>query len=307
MTMKSTQPGLRLVVTGATGFIGSRAVAALEGMGHHVLRLQRGVADGEIGNFVPWDLGGDDSNWPGLLRGCDAVIHLAAYIPADYADLGECQKCLDLNALGTLRLLRAAEAAGVSHFVHASTAALYAPAADNAREDSLMLPVRAPAYLASKLAAEVYVAHMANRNTLQCSVLRLASVYGPGMADFGLVPNCYKQLRSTGTFVVADGNRYQTDLVYVDDVVSAIVACLGQESGRIYNIASGQLSTPLQVATSIAGLLSIDPGGITVAPPLEGPGVRTYGGLDIELARRYLGMVPRPLAEGLQYYVRGRQ
>lgn len=295
---------LRLALTGGTGFVGSRTADRLAREGHQVLRLQR-----QGNGALTWDLAADDPRLAEALRGCDAVIHLAAYIPANLASLDECAKCLDLNALGTLRLLRAAEAAGVRHFIHASTAALYAPAPAAAngstREDAPLLPVRAPAYLASKLAAEVYVANAATRG-MQCSVLRLASVYGPGMVDAGLIPNCYKQLKASGQFSVADGNRYQTDLVSVDDVVDAIAACLSQEQGRVYNIASGALTTPLEVATTLARLLSVDPQGITVAPPAPGPGPAAYGVLDIQAARQHLALTPRSLAEGLQGYVRSR-
>lgn len=285
-----------IVVTGASGFVGRHICERLAADGYVVTALRR---DGE----APWHLGMSVEESARRLAGADAVVHLAAYLPANYEDLSQAAHCYEANALGTLRLLQAAKSVGVRHFVHASTTALYSPSTGMVDENAPTIPQRAASYLASKLAAEAYVAAVSFGCEGAAAVLRLASVYGPGMPTLGLLPACVRLLKTTGRFTVADANRFRTDLVHVQDVAAAVSAVLARGATGTFNIASGRSVSPLDVAEAAARHLGVPLAGIEVAPAMDRP-VPGYTALSIEKAQRELGFQPVALADGLSSYIR---
>ena len=296
MLVSSSGPRV-VALTGATGFVGRRTRTALEQHGHHVRALSRTPDT----SSVHWNIGDSIESSVAVLRGVDTVVHAAAYVPATMADQSEAEECLRVNALGTLRLLRAAELAGVRRFIHISTAAVYGPGSGSST--ALELPQRASAYIASKLAAEVYVAERFRAHSPTAAIVRLSAVYGPGMKSGGLVPNCVRSLREQGMFAIADGNRFTTDLVFVDDVAQAIVCCADSDAIGVYNIGSGTLSTPLDVARAAAHGLGLETPDLRVAPPLSQPAPATFESLDIGPARRDFGFSPRSLDDGMKSYI----
>lgn len=294
---------LRIAVTGGTGFIGSRLMPKILDCGHDVVSIQRRLTKNSKLDVFLCDLDSSESNLESFLTGCDVLINLAAYIPKDNSSFAESEKCMRINALSTLRLLSAAENSRVGHFVHVSTAALYAPSNGLVTESSPLLPNRAAAYLASKLAAEVYVANAIEARRIKCSVLRLSSVYGDGMSSKGLVPECVQQLQSGRKFVIADNNRYRTDLVYVDDVVAGILNCLHQPQSGRYNIASGNLVSPLQIARTIAKIIGANGACIGVDRVKDEIFRGNYGRLSIQRAKSLLDFTPTPLSVGLEKFI----
>lgn len=287
-----------VAVTGATGFVGRHVCALLAQSGFSVLPLSR-LASGAMPH---WSLTASVADSMAHLACVDAVVHLAARVPANYEDLGEAAACYEINALGTLNLIQAARAAGVSHFVHVSTAALYTPSEAVVDERSPTIPQRAVSYLASKLAAEAYVAAVSFRGGLQSTVLRLAAVYGPGMSTSGLLPACVRQLKATGRFVVADANRFRTDLVHVSDVAAAVMAVLRRRATGTFNIASGNSVSPLDLARLVARHLRTPEDGISVAPASD-LHLPVHTAISIGKARAELGLQPLALSEGLANYI----
>lgn len=288
----------RILVTGATGFIGKQVCRVLGERGLDVVALGRSSPSTD----KPWSLDATIEENVILLKEIDAVVHLAAYLPQKYEDLDQALPCYLANSLGTLNLLRASEQAGVSHFVFASTCAIYAPAFGETNEKSATIPERAAPYLASKLAAEAYVAAGNFITKMVTTTLRLASVYGPGMPNSGLLPACVNQLKTHGHFTVSDGNRYRTDLVHVNDVIESIYSALTHSVRGTFNIASGLSISPYEVATTVAQILGIPFAAITIAPVTEHP-VPCYGSLNIDKARSYLGYNPISFEDGVASYI----
>jgi UDP-glucose 4-epimerase len=288
----------KVVVTGASGFIGRHVCRSLAQHGIDVVPLSRSADH----STPTWSLDASVVDNVSRLAGANAVVHLAAFLPVNYEDIDQAVQCYEANSLGTLNLLRAATLAGVQHFVHASTCALYTPSTSSVDECSPTIPQRAISYLASKLAAEVYVSGFSFATPLKTTTLRLASVYGPGMPGAGMVPSCVRNLKTSGSFTVADANRYRTDLVHVLDVVEAIFAVLRRTATGTFNIASGQSVSPLDLATTAARLLGISDQGIEVSPASNNP-VPGYTSIDFGKAQKMLGFAPRPLVVGLSNYI----
>jgi len=164
-----------ILVTGATGKVGSRLSRRLAERGHHVRALvrdlQRSAAlrNGDM-ELVQGDLL-DPASLVAAVRGVDAVVHCAAFFRGATPEQAHA-----VNELGTRHLADAARAADVGRFVFTSTGLVYGPNGGGlAREDDDCAPV--DAYPVSKLAAERLLLSMPD---LDVRVLRLPFVYGDG-------------------------------------------------------------------------------------------------------------------------------
>ena len=293
---------MRLAVTGATGFIGARLIDRALSRGYEVTALARDperVAAG-MGSGLRierWSVG---DPLPPLGR-TDAVLHLAAYIPADLSDARQAARCFEINTNGAIQVGMEAASQGVKRFVLFGSAQVYAPGAGPASEASPAFPVhRASYYLASKLAAEICLLALGKSNAMPVTVLRLASVYGPGMHNTGMVPVFVRTLRNGRSLVIQDGGQYSVDLVYVDDVVTLALEAAERAEGGVFNAGSGRASTSLEAAQIVADavgaerqLIAVESAG-TDAPPLG------FRALDVSKAANELNYAPLSFREGIE-------
>lgn len=153
----------RIVVTGATGFIGRRLVPLLRERGHEVVEAGRrpgghGAAFVDVGEI------GAATRWDEALAGADAVVHLAGLAHRDTSENVDQDLYFEINERGTARLAEAAAQAGVGCFVLVST--IFAKFAE----------ARPSAYARSKLAAEEHVRRLASE-AMSAIVLRPSLVY----------------------------------------------------------------------------------------------------------------------------------
>lgn len=164
---------MRILVSGATGFIGRALLTHLAALGHEPMALKRGGPDG-----APADLAGIDA-WTGWPAGIEAVVHLGALNPArsDPASRDDAA-LMAANANGTKALARRASAEGVRRFVFASTNLVHAAAETPLDETAPLRPQNA--YAASKLAGETGLAQALAGTATRATILRLPPVYGPG-------------------------------------------------------------------------------------------------------------------------------
>lgn len=296
-----------LAVTGAGGFVGRRLVAAALARGWTVRALVRdpqALPATERLTAARWDALDPVAAAPHL-GGVDAVCHAAAFIPADTGDPAALERCLRINVLGTLGLLTAATEAGVPRFVHLASANAYAPAPGPVDEAHPLYPShRAPYYLTSKLAGEVLVDHWGRSGKVAACILRLASVYGPGMGG-GLVKLFADGLRAGRPITVQDGGRYGVDLVAVDDVVAAILAAVRADAVGPFNIGSGVRTTTRELAELLGELTGADRSLVTVEPAAGAPSDPGFAALDVARARAELGYRPTDLRAGLARYLDG--
>lgn len=296
-----------LAITGATGFIGKCLAAVSLNRGWAVRALVRQperVPRHRNMEAVAWVA--DKEVSCDALRGVDAVIHAAAFVPPDMSDPVHAEACMAVNAGGTLRLLQAVERAGVPRFVNLSSANCYAPSYTPVAEDAPLYPsARAPYYLCSKLTGEIYVAHWHQAKRLSACSLRLASVYGSGM-PFREVVALFARNLSTGQKIHLNGGGRQTsDFVHVEDVAQAALAAVTSTVEGALNIGGGQQIAIRELAALMADILGGDAHGLIcegngTSPPTE------YAGLNVGRATRELGFSPRPLRDGLESYLATR-
>ncbi len=297
------------LVTGGAGFIGSHLVTAILERGAEV-RVLDNFATGkrehlELFNgrasVVEGDVR-DNALVERLMEDVDYVLHLAAVVSVPQS-MHNPALTNDVNVNGTLNILAAARKFNVKRAVFSSSCAVYG---DNPQlplsEQSTTQPLSP--YAASKLIGEVYCQTYYRAYGLPTVCLRYFNIYGPRQdpnGDYAAVIPKFVQRLKAGQAPLIYGNGQQTrDFVYVGDVVRAnLLACEHpQASGRVFNIASGQGTSLLDLAAIVSSLAPrpIQP---QFAPPREGDILHSRG--DGACAHATLGFQPTMrLDEGLR-------
>lgn len=314
---------MKVLVTGASGFIGSRVVGALIPYAHSVRCLVRPTSRTDRLQGLPIEISVGDLDDPGSLlaaaEGCDACIHLAGISG------WSAQRSSDLeNSIvgATTRLLFAARTCGVRRFVYVSSAS----AIDGAPRPVLLDEQSAFSlagtdlhYALAKRRAE-QLALASATDGFEVVVVNPAEVYGPYDRDWITAGSIRDLLKSVPAMVVRGG----TSIVHVDDVANGIAAALRQgRSGQRYILGGDNLTLAeiASLALSLAGLrrrvivvpfwmlrLAVAAAqALGLRPPVEPalvPYLDRYWFMDSAKARRDLGFAPRSALATLEPVVR---
>jgi len=217
---------LKVLVTGASGFIGSQLLPLLNSRGHEVVAASRlTISDPGITWRQAPELG-SGSDWSRALQGAEAVVHLAGRAQIGLESEAEEDLCHRINAEGTARLARQAAECGVQHFLFLSS--VHAVAAEsNVMIAGSTSPHPVSAYGRSKLAAEEALLAELASSMCRYTVLRPPAVYGPSQASFfcQLV-----KMVSAGIPLPLASVRNRRSFLYVGNLIDAIAACLGNPS-----------------------------------------------------------------------------
>lgn len=237
---------MKVVVTGAAGFIGSHTTDALLAAGHSVLgidnfstgshRFLEGALSLEDFELVTLDLLEGAAALPGLFAGADAVIHLAANADVRF---GWNAPDLDLkqNIVVTHNVLEATRRCGVGRFLFSSTGSIYGDTPVVPTPEDCPFPIQTSLYGASKLAGEGLAAAYAEGCGITTTVFRFVSILGPRYTH-GHVADFLRQLLAhpEELTVLGDG-RQRKSYLDVTDCVGAIMRTLPR-TGRheVFNL-----------------------------------------------------------------------
>lgn len=297
-------------VTGAAGFVGSHLVERLLADGHQVTGIDafipyypRPLKEQNLAGplthpdfrFHELDLRNDDP--APALAGVDAVFHLAAQAGL-LRSWDEFDSYMTCNIQATQRLLEAAVAAQVAHFLHISTSSVYGRFATG-NEESPLEPVSP--YGITKLAAEHLCRAYERKDELPVTILRLYSVYGPRQRpDMGYNIFIRRILQGETITVDGDGTDSRSN-TFVHDCVDGLVRAAEQRetsAGETFNIGGGQEINVIQVLEILHELTGVEP-RITHGPPRPGDQRRTVA--DVSKARTLLGYQPQTkVTDGLR-------
>jgi len=292
---------MRVLVTGAAGFIGSHTTRALLADGHEVVGLDD-VSTGHRHNlphgdpawrFVLGDVRDPGTCWASM-QGVSAVVHLAGRgsVPRSLADP---RSALEVNVMGGFNLLEAARAAGVHRFVYASSSSVYGDDPSLPKVESQLSRPLSP-YAASKASFEHIVRAWNSTWGLSTVGLRFFNVFGPRQDPFGayaaVVPRFVEAALSRQRPLIHGDGSFTRDFTFVDNVVHAVRLSLDAPEaarGAVVNVACGGRVSVLDLWRSIAREAGYD-GEPRFGPPRAGD--MPHSQADITEARRLLGFEP---------------
>lgn len=303
----------KILVTGGAGFIGSHVTEGLLRQGARVTVLDNfddfysgkeqniaGLLENERFTLVRGSIL-DLELLTGLIKGSDAVVHLAGQAGIRYCN-EKPLKAHEVNATGTLNVLVACRKEQVNKIVYASSSSIFGDPVKVPMDESHPTNPSNP-YGASKLAGEKYCTSYAKAFGMDITSLRYFSVYGPrGRPDQVLYAFAEKAARGEAPVIYGDGT-YSRDFTFVSDVASATILSIYSDSvgGRPLNIGYGKDVKILDVARKITDHYGLQ-GGPRFAKQYQGDFPRTL--CDNGLARRSLGWRPEvQFDEGLNLFL----
>lgn len=246
--------GLKVLVTGADGFIGSHLAEKLVKRDAKVTALclynsfdQHGWLDDlpdEIRaklTLVRGDIR-DAAFVRRLAQGQEIIFHLAALIAIPYS-YAAAQSYAETNVLGTLNVLEAAREHGALRVVHTSTSEVYGTALTMPINESHPLQGQSP-YSASKIGADMMAEAFARSFELPVAILRPFNTFGPRQSERAIIPTIIRQALDPSCNAIQTGDTSPLrDFTFVEDTAEAFLA-LGIapniQYGRPYNAGSGK-------------------------------------------------------------------
>ena len=267
---------MRVVITGAAGFIGSRFaellladaerlgyddVVLLDALTYSGRRENMNRAIGAGARFVHGSIN-DPVVVDQALAGAHAVVHLAAESHVDRSITGARDFFLT-NVLGTQQLLERARRAGVERFVHVSTDEVYGSIAQGSwREDHVLEP-NSP-YSASKAGSDLAALAYHRTYGLAVMVTRCSNNYGPRQFPEKVIPLFVTNLMDGESVPLYGDGLNVRDWLHVDDHCRGILAVLeGGRPGEVYNIGGGTELTNRELTTRLLALCGADESSVT--------------------------------------------
>ncbi len=273
----------RILVTGATGFVGKHLVPKLIALRHDVIEVNS--QSGDIAAAATW------LKFPQA----EVLIHLAGktFVPDSWADPAGFIKC---NLLGTIAALDYCKASSarlvfLSSYLYGNPHKLPIP-------ETSPLVANNP-YALSKKLAEDACHFYAGKFGVSITILRPFNVYGPGQQDHFLIPSIIRQINTSNAIQVNDLVP-RRDYVYISDLVDVIVKAINLQKGiSIFNVGSGVSYSVAEVVQIIQELKN------TSMPVMSREGRRKSEVMDtvadITLVSQVLGWAPRwTLLEGIR-------
>jgi NAD dependent epimerase/dehydratase len=259
---------VKVLVTGADGFIGSHLAEALVNHAAEVTALclynsfdKHGWLDDvpEAARARLKVRRGDIRDTAfirRIVRGQDVIFHLAALIAIPYSYVAA-QSYVETNVLGTLNVLEAAREIGVARIIHTSTSEVYGTALALPIAESHPLQGQSP-YSASKIGADMMAEAFARSFDLPVAILRPFNTYGPRQSERAVIPTVIRQVLDPSCAAIRIGDTSTVrDFTFVDDTVAAFLAiglAPDVEFGRAYNAGSGRAISVAEMIDHVVDL-----------------------------------------------------
>ncbi|PIU15333.1 hypothetical protein COT20_01810 [bacterium (Candidatus Gribaldobacteria) CG08_land_8_20_14_0_20_39_15] len=292
----------KILITGASGFIGRHLYQRLKKMGYDITGVS--FEGGKIDQDEITALDITDQEAVEIFfnrRVFDTVFHLAAYLPSkSEEEYYNVRKGFLINGLGTYNLLMASRKQGVSKFIYSSSASVFNRLSHKISVKEKEIACCENVYGITKLAGENLCEFFRKKYGLKTVCLRYASVYGPGEKNQGVIQFFLKRALAGETLEVFLGGERTQDFIYVKDAAEAnFRAALSQAEG-VYNIGSGEETAVIDLARLIIKVCR-SKSKIVKAPFLKEDKSRFF--LDIARAKKDLNFFPGySLAQGLKEY-----
>ena len=244
---------MKIIVTGAAGFIGSSLCEYFQksninhlGIDDFSYGYKENVYNGNVPLFSFIEMNICDQAIENLIDNGDILIHLAAI-----SSLPENQsnpvKSFQTNNLGTINLLEASRKKGVSHFIFASTSAVYENATEYPCKEEDTFKTPSILYSLGKLHCEDYCKSFYSLYGLPYTIIRFFNVYGP-KNDYHrkfppLIPYIIKELSENRSPILHGNGKQSRDYIFIEDLIDFInkVIYLPTSKNNTYNISSNKI------------------------------------------------------------------
>jgi len=262
--------GKKVLVTGATGFIGSHLVQRLVQQGAQVRAMSHYRSDPSLHNLAY--LAPDERAGLEIIRGnvedpffvrtavagCDVVFHLAALIAIPYSYVAPASY-VSTNITGTLNILEACRSEGTPRVVHTSTSETYGSAQYTPIDEKHPLVGQSP-YSASKIAADKLAESYYCSMELPVVTIRPFNTFGPRQSARAVIPTIISQLAAGVPELKLGSLSPVRDFTYAGDTADGFIAgalAPGVEGG-LYNLGVGKGITIGELALTIMELMNVD-------------------------------------------------
>jgi NAD dependent epimerase/dehydratase len=242
----------KVLVTGASGFIGSHLVQHLIEQGAHVRAMTHYRSDPSLHNLeflsaeekssvelVKGNI--EDTHFVrDVLRGCDTVFHLAALIGIPYSYIAP-SSYISTNICGTYNILEACKIEGVRRIVHTSTSECYGTAKFTPMDENHPLQGQSP-YSASKIGADKIAESYYHSFDLPVVTIRPFNTFGPRQSLRAVIPTIIVQLLAGVKFLKIGSRTPVRDFTFVSDTVEGMLRAAMSERaiGEVINLGVGK-------------------------------------------------------------------
>ena len=305
---------MKVLLTGAAGFIGSASAVAFLGKGWSVVgvdcfestlyerprkeeNLEWVREQGGAFEFHELDVR-DAQALERVCEGVDVVVHLAA-IAGVRPSITLAPRYYDFNVTATATLLGVARAAGVERFVLASSSSVYGgnekvPFAEEDRVDAPVSP-----YAASKVALEVVARADQHLHGGHVTCLRFFTVYGPRQRPEMAIHKFMRLMAEGGEIPMYGDGSTGRDYTFIDDIVAGVVASVERPRGfRVYNLGGDRVVRLHELIAAIGATVGVEP-NVRQLPMQPGDVLLTMA--DVDRARSELDYAPTtPIEQGLE-------
>jgi nucleoside-diphosphate-sugar epimerase len=233
--------GARVIVTGASGFIGHHMVRRLSNLKAETLVIDRNQPAEHFPNV--------EFEWADLRHlnkeyEADYLIHLAAVTNAGYAEKYP-METYETNVLGTVNLMNHVKIS--RRILFPSTALIYKASSEPIAEDAEL--DQSSNYALSKTIGEAILKFQSNRQKVDHTIVRFFNVFGPGQLAMYIIPQVLRQIFDENKVVVRNG-AVMRDMLFVDDCIDAVLrlAVTPAAANDVFNIGSGEIVTISDIA-----------------------------------------------------------
>lgn len=243
---------MKVLVTGATGFVGRHLVPEIAGKHDVTSIVRRSSREADLGasRVIEADLS-DPTFIERLPHDVDVVVHLAqAYLP--FPD--RAPDLFLVNAGSTHWLAEYARRTGVTRFVLASSGSVYRPAREPLGEDAATVPLTY--HPATKLMSEMILAQYVPY--FSSAILRLFAPYGRDQVD-RLIPRMFDAIRAGTPITLSRGGEPRINPIHVDDLVSIVTQAIEDTRSYTVNVAGPQPASIRELADAIGTLVGRAP------------------------------------------------
>lgn len=261
---------MKILITGADGFIGSHLTEALIEQGHDVRAFVL------YNSFNSWGwldqlpasmqdnldvFSGDIRDAYGVkkaMQGCDVVLHLAALIAIPYSYHSP-ETYVDTNIKGTLNILQAARELGVKKVIHTSTSEVYGTAQYVPIDENHPLQGQSP-YSATKIAADQLALSFYSSFDFPVVIARPFNTYGPRQSARAVIPTIITQIANGERKIKLGAVEPTRDFNYVKDTINAFISVMnGTEGlGEVINFGSNYEISIGDTAALIADVMGVE-------------------------------------------------